>query len=71
MTSISVRNLAIAREQIELASWIASNVVTEALPAEFEPGIGLCVREMDAHADEIRAKIVSVAVALLLPQIAP
>ena len=69
LTSISVRNLAIAREQIELASWIASNVVTEALPAEFEPGIGLCVREMDAHADEIRAKIVSVAVALLLPQI--
>ena len=31
LTSISVRNLAIAREQIELASWIASNVVTEAL----------------------------------------
>jgi predicted nucleic acid-binding Zn-ribbon protein len=69
MQSISVKNLAVAREQIELASYIASHLVKDALPVEFEHDIDLCVSEIDAHAEEIRAKIVSVAVALILPLI--
>ena len=69
LQSISVKNLAVAREQIELVSFIASSLVKATLPTQFQQEIELCVQEIDAHANEIRAKIASVAVALILPQI--
>lgn len=71
LQSITVKHLAIAREQIELASWIALHLVKDVLitqSPEFEEEFDLCLHELDIHAGEIRSKIVSVTVGLIVPE---
>ena len=64
LKTITVKTLAIACEQIELAAAIGKRVQD---PCESHEELNLCVQELEIHSKEIRRKIVAVAVELLVP----